>query len=113
MPQEGSVSTIPAPPGYDVPPSPGFTPDRLGVRRVVIDVDRVTGVYRTSATPCPATAAAWGPADAPEVVCQDLLAELLALSDKNPKKLPALLAVQQLPAAFVTIFAAILSGREG
>lgn len=108
----GSISTIPVPPGYDVPPTPGFTPDRLGVRRVTIEVDRDTGVYRTALTPCPATATAWGPTDAPEVSSPDLLAELTALPD-GPEKQAAIEAVTRIAADLVTVAAAILAGRGG
>ncbi len=109
---DGSISDIPVPPGFDIPARAAFTPTKFGVRRIVIDVDRVTGVYRVSATPCPATADAWGPTDAPEVSSPDLLAAILALPDKRPEKLPALLALQRLPADLVAVFKAVLAGRE-
>lgn len=109
----GSVSTIPItdPMGYIVPPTAGFVPDRMGVRRISIDIDRTTGAYRCSLTPCPATKEAWGPTDAPEVVTPDLVAELLALPDSS-SKLAALAAVQRVAADLVTVAAAVLAGRE-
>lgn len=111
----GSTSTIPAPPGFDVPPSAGFAPDRLGVRRVAIDIDRDTSVIRASGTPCPATATAWGPTDAPEVSTANLVAELLALPETGEigaKRAAALAALPGITSGLVAVFAALLAGRE-
>jgi len=102
---------LPNPDAYTVAPSAGFTPDRLGVRRVQIDVDRATGAYRTSLTPCPATADRWGPVDAPEVVSPDLAAELMAAPD-SAAKLAALTAMQRIQADLVTVAGFVLSLRE-
>jgi hypothetical protein len=107
----GSVSTIPVPAGLDTPAVPAFVPDRLGVRRVQIETDRATGRVRASLTPCPATATAWGPTDAPEVSCPDLIGELLALP-ASPAKGAALTAVQRITADLVTVAAAVIAGRE-
>lgn len=107
----GSISTIPVPDGYDVPAVPAFVPDRLGVRKVVIDNDRATGRISASLTPCPATATAWGPTDAPEMSCPDLLAELMAAPD-SADKLAALTAVQRISADLVTVAGFVLSLRE-
>lgn len=101
---------IPDPGNYTVPPSDGFTPDRLGVRRVVIDVDRATDVYRAALTPCPATAAAWGPVDAPEVYSPHLVAELLAAPD-TPERAAALAALGRIQADLVTVAAFLLPLR--
>jgi hypothetical protein len=111
----GSQSTIPAPPGFEVPPSAGFVPDRLGVRRVSIDIDRDTSVIRASGTPCPATATAWGPVDAAEVTTADLVAELAALpttGEIGEKRAAALAALPGITSGLVSVFAALLAGRE-
>lgn len=111
----GSTSTIPAPPGFDVPPSAGFTPDRLGVRRVSIDIDRNTSVIRASGTPCPATATAWGPVDAAEVTTSDLVAELIALpatGEVGAKRAAALQALPGITSGLVAVFAALIAGRD-
>lgn len=107
----GSISTIPVPPGFDTPAVPEFKPDRLGVRRVIIDIDRTTGRTSASLTPCPATADAWGPTDAPEVSCPDLIAELMTAPD-SAEKLAALTAVQRISADLVTVAGFVLSLRE-
>lgn len=99
------------PQDFTVPASAGFTPDRLGVRRVQIEVDRVTNQWRASFTPCPATALVWGPVDAAEVSSPDLIAELLALPD-SAEKVAALEAVQRIAADLVVVAAAVLAGRE-
>ncbi|MBN9521818.1 hypothetical protein J0H58_25430 [bacterium] len=96
------------PVAYTVPPSDGFVPDRLGVRRVVIDVDRATNAYRASFTPCPANAAAWGPQDAPDVSSFDLVAELLAAPD-SADKVAALQAVQRVADDLLTVGGFLLS----
>lgn len=102
---------LPNPEAYTVAPSAGFVPDRLGVRRVSIDVDRTTGAYRTSLTPCPATADTWGPQDAPEVVSPDLAAELMAAPD-SAEKLAALTALQRIASDLVTVAGFVLSLRQ-
>jgi len=107
----GSISTIPVPAGYETPAVPAFVPDRFGVRKVVIDNDRTSGVISASLTPCPATATAWGPTDAPEVSCPDLLSELMAAPD-SAGKLAALTAVQRISADLVTVAGFVLSLRK-
>lgn len=98
---------LPNPDQYTVAPTAGFVPDRLGVRRVSIDVDRATGAYRTSLTPCPATASTWGPTDSPEVACPDLLAELMAAEveteEEGAEKLAALQALGRIADDLVTV----------
>jgi len=81
---------------YTVPPSEGFTPDRLGVRRVVIDVDRVTGAFRANLTPCPATAEAWGPLDCPDFSTADVVRDIAALpADAQPAAFEALQSISR------------------
>ncbi len=104
-------TVIPVPPGNDVPAVPAFTPDRLGIRRVSIDVDRDTNAYRSSFTPCPATATQWGPTDLAEVSSPDLVAELLAAPD-SADKLAALEAVQRIQADLITVAGFVLTLRE-
>lgn len=96
---------------YTVAPSSGFTPDRLGVRSVVIDIGRDDNKYRTRFTPCPATETSWGAIDAPEVSTADLLAELMAAVD-SPEKQAALLAVQNISDGLVTVASFLLSLRS-
>lgn len=107
------IVTIPIanPEAYTVPAKPAFTPDRLGVRRVLIDVDRTTSVYRVSLTPCPATAEEWGPQDAPNVSTGNLLAELLAAPD-TAEKLGALQALQRIEADLRTIAGYLIALRS-
>lgn len=102
---------IPNPESYTVPPSTGFVPDRLGVRRVCIDVNRTTNQYTASFTPCPANATAWGPTDAAEVSSPDLVAELMATPD-SPEKLEALTAVQSMADSLVVIARFLLVLRD-
>lgn len=102
---------LPNPDAYTVPPSEGFIPDRLGVRRVLIDVDRTTGAYVTSLTPCPATRDRWGPVDAPEVSTPDLAAELMAAPD-SADKMAALMAMQRVAGDLVTVAGFMLSLRN-
>ena len=102
--------TISDPASYTVPPSPGFTPDRLGVRHIVIDVDRATDAYRVTLTPCPANATAWGPRDAPQVGSPDLAAEMLAQPD-TPDRAAALAAVARIKDDLVTVAAFLIPLR--
>ena len=106
------MPTIPLtdPAAYTVPPTQAWVPDRLGIRRVVIDVDRATGAYQTRLIPCPATAAAWGPADAPELVTADLVAELMA-APESAEKWAALQAVQRVAEDLLTVAGFLLSLR--
>ena len=80
---------------YTIPPSEGFIPDRLGVRRFSIDIDRTTGAISASFTPCPANETAWGPRDEAEVTTPDIAAEMMQ-SEDSPEKLAALQALQQV-----------------
>lgn len=101
---------IPDPTPYTVPPSSGFTPDRLGVRRVVLDADRASNAYRVNITPCPATAEAWGPVDAPDLSSGDLVAELLAAPD-TPERTAVLGALQRMQSDVVTVAGYLLALR--
>lgn len=103
--------TIDNPAHYTVAPTAGFIPDRIGVRKVIIDVDRNTGVTRTVLTPCPATADHWGPTDAPEVSSPDLASELLSAPD-SAAKLAALQAMQRIQSDLVTVAGFVLSLRK-
>lgn len=96
---------------YTVPPSDGFVPDRLGVRRAIIDVDRQTNAYRTSLTPCPANAEVWGPADAAELTTPDLVAEIMAAPD-SAEKVAALQAVQRIGVDLLTVAGFLLALRN-
>lgn len=97
---------------YARPAADAFTPDRLGVRQVNIDVDRLSGIYKVWMTPCPATATVWGPVDAPRLVSPDLVAEILA-APASAERTAALAAVQQIADALVTVGAFLLARRSG
>ena len=107
----GSISTIPVPDGYATPEVKAFTPDRLGVRKVIIDIARDSGKTSASLTPCPANADQWGPTDAPEVSCPDLIAELMGAPD-SAEKMEALQAIQRISADLVTVAAFVLKLRD-
>lgn len=111
------MPTIPIgdPGPFTIPPSTGFVPDRLGVRRFAVDIDRVTEVISASFTPCPATAEVWGPVDAAEVMSGNLVADLMAAPDSAEKlaTLQALQRVQAVMEADLPIVAGFLLSLRG